>query len=100
MHQHWIGYYELANYYPSPHNGQPIRLKVIDSHTLGLFFETNRGLKAAPISHLFSFVTVGVFTRHFEFCAAALGHTAIVKLRLHKEDDMGVPGLKASGQSS
>jgi hypothetical protein len=83
----------LANYYPSPHNGQPIRLREIGHNSLELLFETDRGLKAAPISHLFSFVTVGVFARHFELCAQALGHTAHVRLKLPEESQMGQPGL-------
>lgn len=83
----------LANYYPSPHNGQPIRLRETTHNSLELLFETDRGLKAAPISHLFSFVTVGVFVRHFELCAQALGHTAHVHLKLPTEPQMAESGL-------
>jgi hypothetical protein len=87
----------LANYYPSPHNGQPIRLRQVSGKSLELFFETDRGLKAGPVSKLFSFVTVGVFARHFEYCATALGHTAVIKLHLPAEGDMASPGLLKLG---
>lgn len=79
---------ELVRTYPSPHNGQPMILKKIDSG-YAMYFETNRGLTATPISYLFSFVTVGVFVRHIELCAAALGHKATVSLALPAVDRMG-----------
>lgn len=83
----------LANYYPSPHNGQPIRLRELTKSSLELLFETDRGLRATPLSPLFSFVTVGVFARHFELCAASLGHTAHVRLKLPDPELLGESGL-------
>lgn len=38
---------ELANHYPSPHNGQPIELKQITDSTFTLCFQKERGLQAA-----------------------------------------------------
>ena len=65
---------DLANRYPSPHNGQPIELREIDSDNFDIYFQKERGLQAAEVSFLFSYVTMGVFTYHLSLCAKALGH--------------------------
>ena len=38
--------FELANHYPSPHNGQPIEARALNEGSFELFF----GLQAAEIS--------------------------------------------------
>lgn len=78
---------ELVRTYPSPHNGQPMVMKA-DEAGYRVYFQTDRGLTATPISYLFSFVTVGVFFRHIELCAEALGHVAHLTLALPVVDDM------------
>jgi hypothetical protein len=83
---------ELANNYPSPHNGQPMVVEKSDENKLAIYFETQRGLTATPISYLFSFVTVGVFVRHLELCAKALGHGAAVQLELPKQEQLAESG--------
>lgn len=83
---------ELANHYPSPHNGQPIRVKLVDGNHWELYFERERGLQSADISFIFSFVTMGVFAEHLRLCATALGHEAEIALNLPKE-----PELKGNG---
>jgi hypothetical protein len=65
---------ELANRYPSPHNGQPIELKAVGDNRFELYFQKERGLQAAEVSFLFSYVTMGVFMYHLSLCARALGH--------------------------
>lgn len=81
---------ELLNTYPSPHNGQPMFLRPMpgNQNTYQVFFDVTRGLTATPISYLFSFVTVGVFFRHSELCAAALGHGIHIDLTLPSVDGM------------
>jgi len=79
---------ELANHYPSPHNGQPIRIKVLEQNTLQLYFEKDRGLQAAEVSYLFSFVTMGVFITHLSLCAEALGHEFSATLQLPFVEDL------------
>ena len=64
---------ELANHYPSPHNGQPIELRQIDAQNFAVHFRKDRGLQAAEVSFLFSYVTMGVFIQHLSLCAKALG---------------------------
>ena len=65
---------ELANHYPSPHNGQPIELRETGLGSFDIYFQKERGLQAAEVSYLFSYVTMGVFTHHLSLCASALGH--------------------------
>ncbi len=76
--------FELANHYPSPHNGQPIELKQLDDQNFDMYFERRRGLQAAEISYLFSYVTMGVFIDHLALCAKALGYDFSYSLRLPK----------------
>jgi hypothetical protein len=78
----------LANRYPSPHNGQPIRLKQISDDSFELYFEKQRGLQSTDISFLFSFVSMGVFVEHLALCARALGHGFKYKLDLPKEAEL------------
>jgi hypothetical protein len=82
---------ELANYYPSPHNGQPIEL-AMDGNKLEVFFVRERGLKSADVSYTFSFTSMGIFIEHLRLCAQALGHTISVDLELPD-----VSALKGSG---
>lgn len=84
---------ELANHYPSPHNGQPISLLQTGDKTFDLYFERSRGLQAAEISYLFSYVTMGVFVQHFELAAQALGHQVQVDLALPQLRTIGGEGL-------
>lgn len=65
---------ELANHYPSPHNGQPIEMREVNLNNFDIYFQKERGLQAAEVSFLFSYVTMGVFTYHLSLCAKALGH--------------------------
>lgn len=64
---------ELANHYPSPHNGQPIELQQLDDYNFAVYFQKQRGLQAAEVSFLFSYVTMGVFMEHLGLSARALG---------------------------
>src|ERR1700752_2112988 len=73
---------ELANHYPSPHNGQPIELKQRDANSFDIYFQKERGLQAAEVSYLFSYVTMGVFIYHLSLCAKALGHEFSYSLKL------------------
>jgi hypothetical protein len=80
---------ELANQYPSPHNGQPIVLVASDEDTtINIYFDTTRGLTATPISYLFSFITIGVFIRHLEHCGQALGHQVTILINLPEQCEM------------
>lgn len=69
-----LEYLELVNHYPSPHNGQPMRLKQIGDGKFELFFMRSRGLQSSDISYIFSFTSMGVFVEHMRLAARALGH--------------------------
>jgi hypothetical protein len=76
---------ELVNVYPSPHNGQPMRLRQRSEHTFAVYFERQRGLQATDISYIFSFVSMGIFIEHMSLCARALGHRFTYDLELPAE---------------
>lgn len=82
----------LANHYPSPHNGQPIRLHPTEKG-FDLFFEKSRGLQGAKDSLLFSFVSMGVFVEHFRLAAQALGHRVEVTVALPQTETLAGSGL-------
>lgn len=91
---------DLANHYPSPHNGQPFRLRQLALDKFELFFEKERGLQAAgSISYLFSFVSMGVFIRHMELSSKALGHKCAVRLSLPKESQLKGSGIVKFGEA-
>ena len=77
---------ELANHYPSPHNGQPIELMTSDGSNFEVYFQKERGLQATEVSYLFSYVTMGVFIEHLSLCAKALGYDLAYNLQLPPRD--------------
>jgi len=79
---------ELLNQYPSPHNGQPIRLKQTTDSTFEVYFQKERGLQATDISFIFSFVSMGVFVEYAAQCAQALGHSLEYVLSLPAESEL------------
>ena len=79
---------ELVNTYPSPHNGQPVRLRQDTDTTFTVYFERQRGLQATNISYIFSFVSMGIFIEHMHLCARALGHRFSYHLDLPTEADL------------
>ncbi len=83
---------ELANRYPSPHNGQPIELRQQDEQNFDIYFQKERGLQAAEISYLFSYVTMGVFITHLSLCCEALGHAFSYNLKLPSLDSIKSEG--------
>lgn len=85
--------FELANRYPSPHNGQPIELQQVDENNFTIFFRKERGLQAEEVSYLFSYVTMGVFIYHLSLCARALGHEFSYTLQLPSVDILKGEGL-------
>lgn len=91
--QQTIDFLELVNTYPSPHNGQPMHLKIDDSNTMKVYFQKERGLQSSDISYIFSFVSIGVFIEHVKYVADALGHTASAELQLPSVADMQGQGM-------
>lgn len=87
----------LLNRYPSPHNGQPVRLQRIDDNTFDIYFDKNRGLQSTEISYIFSFVSIGVFIEHMQLSAQALGHSVAYQLTLPSREELRGKGLVKVG---
>jgi hypothetical protein len=83
----------LANHYPSPHNGQPIRVRPTSDTDFDLCFQRERGLQAVDISFIFSFVSMGVFVQHLTYACQALGHQLTYELSLPTETDLRGDGV-------
>jgi len=91
---------ELINHYPSPHNGQPIVVELVDKTTLRLYFDRARGLQATDISYLFSYVSMGVFAEHLQLSGKALGHEIALTPTLPKESELRGEGLVPFAQAT
>lgn len=86
--KHAEQFFEILNTYPSPHNGQPIRLKQTAPGHYAAFFQKERGLQATDISFIFSFVSMGVFCAYAELCGKALGHKVTYSPTLPSENEL------------
>src|SRR5665213_3522568 len=86
--QNILDLFELANHYPSPHNGQPIELIQQGPRNFDVCFQKGRGLQATEVSFLFSYVAMGVFIYHLSLCAKALGCDFSYKLNLPAVADL------------
>jgi hypothetical protein len=79
---------ELINSYPSPHNGQPVKLLQVSDTVFELYFDKERGLQSSDISFIFSFVSMGVFIEHLQLCGRALGHKITITEVLPKVQEL------------
>jgi hypothetical protein len=91
-------FFELLNTYPSPHNGQPIRVKPVAANEFELYFERERGLQATDVSFIFSFVSMGVFVAYAQACGQALGHAVSFTSGLPSQQDLHGNGPVQFGQ--
>jgi len=69
----WDAILDLARWYPSPHNSQPLRVRVRDARTADLAYDLDRGLPAEPLGGAFGHVCAGVFVEAVAVAAAARG---------------------------
>src|SRR3954465_5202376 len=79
---------EILNYaqnYPSPHNSQPIRLR-LDGDTATIYYDLDRGLPAEPFGIAFGHVCAGVFIETMKIAAAGLGYKLEEKLDYSEMD--------------
>ena len=84
----WNGLLDATRAYPSPHNSQPIRVRVIDADTAEVFYDLDRGLPAESFGIPFGHVCAGVFLESLQVVAAAAGFAVHEKLA-HAEMDFG-----------
>ncbi|MEJ8282562.1 hypothetical protein [Curtobacterium citreum] len=84
----WTGIIEDARHYPSPHNSQPIVVRVEDDRTATVFYDLRRGLPAESFGIPFGHVCAGVFLAGLEVVARAHGFAVQERLD-HAEMDFG-----------
>jgi hypothetical protein len=75
----WDTILTYAARYPSPHNSQPIRLRV-DGRRAELFYDLDRGLPAESYGAPFGSVCAGVFVEAVSIAAHALGCRVVEQL--------------------
>ena len=66
---HQIG--EYARYAPTPHNTQPLRIKVIDEKNAELYYDLTRALPEGDPPARFALAAVGIFTEAIKIAAAS-----------------------------
>lgn len=93
-------FFEILNLYPSPHNGQPIRLKELSGDRYEILFEKERGLQSVEISYIFSFVSIGLFVKYTELTCEALGHNVEFNINLPNVKSLAGSGLLSCGTFS
>lgn len=69
----WTAILRAVRRYPSPHNSQPIRLRIIDAHHAELYYDLDRGLPAEPYGIPFGHVCAGIFVELLAIAAHAHG---------------------------
>lgn len=82
----WSAILDEARRYPSPHNSQPITVRVHDDRRADLFYDLDRGLPAENFGIPFAHVCAGVFLEALATVAAAHGWAVREDLRLAEMD--------------
>lgn len=82
----WCELLEHARRYPSPHNSQPIKVRVTGEHTADFFYDLNLGLPAENYGVPFGHVCAGVFLESLATVAAANGFRVVERLEHHDMD--------------
>jgi hypothetical protein len=77
----WIDLVERARRYPSPHNSQPIKLRIVGDHEAQIFYDLDLGLPAENYGIPFGHVCAGVFLESLCTVAAASGYSVIESLQ-------------------
>lgn len=71
----WDAILATARWYPSPHNSQPIRVRVVAADRAEIYYDLDRGLPAEPYGIPFGSVCAGIFLELLAIAAHALGFT-------------------------
>jgi hypothetical protein len=80
----WRAVLDDARHYPSPHNSQPIMVRVTGGSTAEVFYDLDRGLPAENFGIPFGHVCAGVFLE--SLATAAAGHGWAVAESLRADD--------------
>ncbi|WP_210481177.1 hypothetical protein [Naasia sp. SYSU D00948] len=76
----WSRIVEDARHYPSPHNSQPIKLRLLDERTAEIYYDLDLGLPAESFGIPFGHVCAGVFLEGLHTVAAGLGYSVTERL--------------------
>lgn len=82
----WAKILDDARHYPSPHNSQPIKVRITGPHTADIFYDLDLGLPAENFGIPFAHVCAGVFLTGLEICASARSYT-LAQHRINEEMD-------------
>ncbi len=93
----WVEILRAVRRYPSPHNSQPIKLRIVDRHCAELYYDLDRGLPAEPYGIPFGHVCAGIFVELFAIAAHARGFEVVERLRADAFDFDGVDRLHLLG---
>lgn len=77
----WRHLLDEARAYPSPHNSQPIAVRVLDTGRAELLYDLERGLPAENFGIPFGQVCAGVYVESLATVAAAHGWSVTAELR-------------------
>ena len=72
--------------YPSPHNSQPIRVKIIDDFNLEVYYDKHYGLPAESFGAQFGYVCTGIFLYSLEVIANHYGYEIHEEMHLSEMD--------------
>ena len=86
MEQPWRDVLEEARRYPSPHNSQPITVRVTGERTADVFYDLDLGLPAESFGIPFAHVCAGAFLHSLAVVAAGHGWRVEEDLRLSAMD--------------
>ena len=82
----WGSILDHARLYPSPHNSQPIKVRVENESTAHFFYDLDRGLPAENFGIPFGHVCAGVFMESVATVAASHGFAVAEALHLSDMD--------------
>ena len=82
----WEPLLDAVRRYPSPHNSQPIRVRIVDELVAHVFYDLDRGLPAENFGIPFGHVCAGVFLESLAVVAAAEGYEVREDLQLSEMD--------------
>jgi hypothetical protein len=77
----WQSILDEARHYPSPHNSQPIMVRVTGDTTAEIYYDLDRGLPAENFGVPFGHVCAGVFLESLSTVAAGHGWAVTESLR-------------------
>jgi len=82
----WKQLLTYAYTYPSPHNSQPIKIKIISDEKAEIYYDKKLGLPAESFGIAFGYVCAGVFIELLSIAAANMGYRLKEKVSFKKMD--------------